>query len=59
MLNESCESTLSFPINLNERDLRDFDLSRNAFGPQLIVEKIAEANNRVKKRNIRVMANTG
>jgi hypothetical protein len=59
MLNESCESTLSFPINLNERDLRDFDLNRNVFGPQLIVQKIAGANNLVKKRNIRVTANTG
>jgi hypothetical protein len=59
MLNESCESTLLLPINLNERDLSDYDLSRNDFGPQLIVQKIAGANNRVKKRNIRVTANTG
>jgi hypothetical protein len=52
MLDESCKSTLSFPINLNERDLGIFDLSRNAFGHQLIVQKIAGANNRVT-------ANTG
>lgn len=59
MLDESCKSTLSFPINLNERDLGIIDLTRNAFGHQLIVQKIAGANNRVKKRNIRVTANTG